>query len=272
MEQDIKYCQSKGVKIVLSIGGSTRFIGFGDAKKAKHFADMLWKLFLGGTKEAENELLPRTFGSAVLDGINIEVLFGDPLYFVDFVRELRRVMDSSVNSQKFLITANPSCIHPSYILKDAFKEAIGAFDHLFVNFDDQNCDINKPEKFEPAFQVWYDYAIKENGPNVWVGLASDPRRTANDFLKREDAKKKLQLMRLLYNKFGGVIFNDASWDYENKKDGVMYSKFISQVLDGGSDDQDDEEEKKQEDEPVVTKRKETNSGPRLINGRPVVNT
>ena len=84
-------------------------------------------------------------------------------------------------------------------------------------------------------------------------------------------------MRLLYNKFGGVILNDASWDYENKKDGVMYSKFISEVLDGGpeddkDDDSSDEDTKKQDDEVVVKKKKETNSGPRLINGRPVINS
>jgi len=61
-------------------------------------------------------LISRT---AVLDGINLEVQFGDPSHFVDFVRELRRVMDGGVDvdiQKKFLITANPSCVHPSYML------------------------------------------------------------------------------------------------------------------------------------------------------------
>ena len=62
MERDIKFCQSQGVKIILSIGGSTRFIGFPSPKKAQQFAHTLWKLFLGGIQEAEQENLPRTFG------------------------------------------------------------------------------------------------------------------------------------------------------------------------------------------------------------------
>ena len=137
--------------------------------------------------------------SVVLDGINIEVRFGDRANFVDFVRELRRLMDEGATpAQKFLITANPSCIHPSYILHETFQQAIGAFDHLFVNFDDQNCNVNRAEKFEPAFQTWYDYAIKPNGPQIWVGLPADPRKTANKlwYLNSEEAKQKLEVKML----------------------------------------------------------------------------
>jgi len=62
LESHIKYCQSKGVKILLGVGASTTFIGFMNAKEARQFAQNLWKLFLGGAKEAEVEKLPRTFG------------------------------------------------------------------------------------------------------------------------------------------------------------------------------------------------------------------
>jgi len=87
--------------------------------------------------------------------------------------------------------------NPVFLIGETFKEAIEAFDHLYVNFDDQNCNINRPEKFESAFQVWYDYAIKPNGPFIWIGLASDPRNTQNQaaFLKRDDAPKKLEVIR-----------------------------------------------------------------------------
>ena len=138
--------------------------------------------------------------SAILDGINIEVRFGDRTNFVDFVRELRRLMDAGAASahKSFLITANPSCVHPSYILNEAFQQAIGAFDHLFVNFDDLNCNINRAEKFEPAFQTWYDYAIKPNGPQIWIGLPAYPRKTTNElwYLKNNEARKKLEVRKL----------------------------------------------------------------------------
>ena len=67
--------------------------------------------------------------TAVLDGINLEIQSGDPSHFVDFVRELRRLMDNGhvVNNQKeFLITANPSCVHPSYVLGESLYRDVWA--------------------------------------------------------------------------------------------------------------------------------------------------
>ena len=137
----------------------------------------------------------------VLDGINIEVRFGQGSFFVDFVRELRRLMDNDDrNNKEFQITANPSCVHPSYILDEAFKKAISAFDHLYVNFDDESCHVNKKSSFESAFQEWYDYAIKPAGPKIWIGIPSDPRNTreSEHYLKRADAKKLLEVSITYY--------------------------------------------------------------------------
>lgn len=61
MGNDIQFCQDKGVKVLLNIGGSTRFIGFADLKESHRFAHNLWKLFLGGVDEAAKDNLPRTF-------------------------------------------------------------------------------------------------------------------------------------------------------------------------------------------------------------------
>ena len=47
---DIRYCQKKGVKILLDVGGiqETRVI-FRTEKEAKEFAKQLWNAFLGNT-------------------------------------------------------------------------------------------------------------------------------------------------------------------------------------------------------------------------------
>jgi len=132
----------------------------------------------------------------ILDGVNIEVRTGQGAYFVDFVREMRRIMDDySEDGRYYMLTANPSCVHPSYILDEAFKDAIEAFDHLFVNFDDEQCNVNRKIQFESAFQIWYDYAIRPGGPKIWVGLPSDPRNTRDSqhYLRRVNAKEKLEV-------------------------------------------------------------------------------
>lgn len=45
IEKDIKYCQTKGIKIFLDIRMTT---GFQSKKMAIQFADQVWGLFLGG--------------------------------------------------------------------------------------------------------------------------------------------------------------------------------------------------------------------------------
>ena len=39
-------------------------------------------------------------------------------------------------------------------------------------------------------------------------------------------------MGRLYRKFGGVFLNEASWDFENRLNGVLYSEQISRALKG----------------------------------------
>lgn len=62
MGHDIRFCQSKGVKVLLNIGGSVRFIGFASRNESLRLARNVWKLFLGGKDQAQEENIPRTFG------------------------------------------------------------------------------------------------------------------------------------------------------------------------------------------------------------------
>jgi len=62
MGSDIAYCQREGVKVILNIGGSTKFIGFASKNESQVFAMTMWRLFLGGVGEAGKNNLPRTFG------------------------------------------------------------------------------------------------------------------------------------------------------------------------------------------------------------------
>lgn len=62
LADDIKYCQSKGKAVTLSLGGAQATVGFGGVQEATAFADTVWEMFLGGKGAM------RPFGDAVLDG------------------------------------------------------------------------------------------------------------------------------------------------------------------------------------------------------------
>ncbi|CAL4974622.1 unnamed protein product [Urochloa decumbens] len=68
--KDIESCQSRGVKVLLSIGGSRGNYGLSSAADAQGLATYLWDNFLGGESSS------RPLGDAVLDGIDLAVQSG----------------------------------------------------------------------------------------------------------------------------------------------------------------------------------------------------
>ena len=62
LASDIKFCQSQGKVVTLSLGGAGGGVGFSGDSQAETFADTIWNLFLGGSNAT------RPFGDAVLDG------------------------------------------------------------------------------------------------------------------------------------------------------------------------------------------------------------
>lgn len=98
----ITSCQSKGKKVLISLGGADGAYGFDDDDTAKKFSLTMWKLFLGGTSSS------RPFGAATLDGIDLDLEAGTSVGYAAFVNELRALMDTD-SSRNYFITGTPQC-------------------------------------------------------------------------------------------------------------------------------------------------------------------
>ncbi|KAG6876471.1 hypothetical protein C0993_002843 [Termitomyces sp. T159_Od127] len=94
---DIQACQAKGKIITLSLGGATGAASFTSDAQAQAFADTIWDLFLGGSSST------RPFGSAVLDGIDLDIEGGGTTYYASFVSRIRS--HASGASKKYYVTA-----------------------------------------------------------------------------------------------------------------------------------------------------------------------
>ncbi|RKP38481.1 glycoside hydrolase superfamily, partial [Dimargaris cristalligena] len=101
----IRYCQRRGKKVLLSLGGAEGSYGFQDDQSAIQFARLLWDMFLGGNHPM------RPFGEVVLDGIDLDLEHGGPTGVTAFSRELRRLYQST-RYRKYLLTAAPQCEFP----------------------------------------------------------------------------------------------------------------------------------------------------------------
>lgn len=80
---DIETCQSKGKIVTISLGGATGADTFSSDAQAQSFADTIWNVFLGGSSSV------RPFGTAVLDGVDLDIEGGSSTGYVAFVNQLR---------------------------------------------------------------------------------------------------------------------------------------------------------------------------------------
>ena len=74
---DIKSCQAKGIKVMLTIGGASGSYYLTSAADAKQVATYLWNNFLGGSSST------RKLGDTVLDGIEFDIKRGTTEHWDD---------------------------------------------------------------------------------------------------------------------------------------------------------------------------------------------
>jgi len=80
LSEDIRSCQSSGVKVLLSIGGGDGSYGLTSEGDARDVAAYLWNSYLGGTSSF------RPLGDAVLDGIDFDIERGGANYWYSLAR------------------------------------------------------------------------------------------------------------------------------------------------------------------------------------------
>ncbi|PRQ52509.1 putative chitinase [Rosa chinensis] len=71
LSPEIKSCQAKGIKVILSIGGAAGSYSLASSDNARQVATYLWNNFLGGHSSS------RPLGDAVLDGVDFDIEGGD---------------------------------------------------------------------------------------------------------------------------------------------------------------------------------------------------
>ncbi|CAL1716603.1 unnamed protein product [Somion occarium] len=189
LASDIQTCQSKGKIVTLSLGGATGAAGFTSDSQASQFADTLWNLFLGGSSST------RPFGSAVLDGIDLDIEGGSTAHFDVFVNRLRTLMNGG--SKKYYITAAPQCPFPdAWLGRDTWAKTVSP---------------NKNVK-------------------IYIGAPAAPLAAGSGYVDVGTFTTIIQQTRAQFSSFGGVMMWDASQAFANNR----YDAAIKNVLRSGT--------------------------------------
>lgn len=220
----IQTCQSKGKIVTISLGGATGAAGFTSDAQASQFANTIWNLFLGGSSST------RPFGSAVLDGVDLDIEGGSTQYFTTFVSTLRSLMNGG--SKKYYITGAPQCPFPDAYLGNVINSV--GFDAVYVQFYNNYCGLNSysnPNDWN--FATWDNWA-KTTSPNknvkVFIGAPASSTAAGSGYVDIGTLSNILQQTKATYSSFGGVMFWDASQAYANNR----FDAAAKAALSGGS--------------------------------------
>lgn len=204
----VSTCQRMGKKVILSLGGGGAAVGFKDDQEATAYASLMWNLVLGGQGSV------RPFGTAVLDGIDLDIEGGSAMGYAAFVNALRALMDADT-SKKYLITAAPQCVFPDRWMGPgpgtALTDALGAFDHLYVQFYNNDCQVANAARFDETYKQWSTLSATQQ-PKIWVGLPGATNAAqVSDFVVPEDLPAMIKKVGARAT-YGGVMVWDAGYD------------------------------------------------------------
>jgi chitinase len=204
---EIKTCQSKGIKVLLSLGGvaSAGTYSLSSTAEATNLASYLWDNFLGGTSSS------RPLGDAVLDGIDFDIEAGGEHY-----DELAKALNgfSPQSQKKIYLSAAPQCPYPDAHLNSAIQT--GLFDYVWIQFyNNPGCQYSNGNtaNLVNAWNQWTSSQAKQ----VFLGVPANVN--ASGFIPSEVLKSQVLPAIRGSAKYGGVMiwnrFTDGQREYSN---------------------------------------------------------
>jgi chitinase len=229
--EDIKTCQSKGKKVILSLGGASGAYGFTSDSQAEEFAQTLWNLYGGGSSDI------RPFGDSVIDGFDLDIEGGSTVGYVAFSKKLRELFNSD-SSKDYYITAAPQCPMPDYFVNGVITQS--EIDFVFVQFYNNYCGMqawetnNANSNFN--YQAW-DSLIKSS-PNpkgkIYLGVPASLSAAGSGYVGIDTVVEAANYLQSKYDSFGGVMMWDASQAWANVENGKNFAEGAKAGLLGSS--------------------------------------
>jgi chitinase len=93
--------------VLLSIGGAAGVYTFSSEAQGAAYADTIWKMFMAGSDPS----IPRPFGDAIVDGVDLDVEAGSNVGWTSLVKQLRVNFDKDP-VRTYYIGAAPQCPFP----------------------------------------------------------------------------------------------------------------------------------------------------------------
>ncbi|CAA3020248.1 acidic endochitinase-like [Olea europaea subsp. europaea] len=201
LSSDIKSCQAKGIKVILSIGGGAGGYTLASSQDAEDLATYLWNNFLGGKSSA------RPLGNAVLDGIDFDIEGGTSQHWDELARYLSKY---STQGNKVYLTAAPQCPFPDAWVGGALKT--GLFDYVWVQFyNNPPCQYTSGD-ISNLKNAWKEWISSIPATKIFLGLPAAPDAAGSGFIPVADLTSTVLPAIKGSTKYGGVMLWSKYYD------------------------------------------------------------
>uniref|UniRef100_A0A7C8YRM6 chitinase n=1 Tax=Opuntia streptacantha TaxID=393608 RepID=A0A7C8YRM6_OPUST len=201
---EVEYCQSLGIKVMLSLGGAIGDYALSSKADAMHVSRYLWDTFLGG-----NSSFFRPLGDAVFDGIDFAIdQSKSTLYWDDLARYLAGY--SRLGGNKVYLTAAPLCPYPNKYLDTALRT--GLFDFVWVQFyGHPSCQYNDGD-VSNLINSWKIWSSTGYIRRLFMGLPAAPWEAGNGYIPAELLISQVLPIVKMSSRYQGVMLWSKYWD------------------------------------------------------------
>jgi len=228
---DITYCQSQGVQILISLGGGEGTYSLSSTSVAQAFATTIWDMYLGGSSSV------RTFGTAILDGVDLDIEHGGSGDYAAFIDQSRTSFATA--SKPYYISGAPQCPYPDEEMGPSSGAALGNawFDYVWVQFYNNYCGLDAyPSQFN--FDTWGNWARTQSiNPNtkIFIGAPAGPNAAGTGYVSLSELTTIVNAIYSEYSDvFGGVMMWDCSNSDNNGNFGGQVGTLIHSLSTSGS--------------------------------------
>ncbi|XP_061342042.1 hevamine-A-like [Gastrolobium bilobum] len=201
---DIKDCQSKGIKVLLSIGGGIGSYSLSSPEDARNVSRFLWNTFLGGKSSS------RPLGDAVLDGIDFDIELGSTANWEHLARFLKSY---SRKGRRVYLGAAPQCPFPDEFLGTALNT--GLFDFVWVQFYNNPPCAYANGNITNLVNSWNRWTTSVPASQIFLGLPAAPAAAGSGYIPADVLTSQILPVIKKSPKYGGVMLWSRFFDGQN---------------------------------------------------------
>ncbi|GJC97245.1 endochitinase [Colletotrichum higginsianum] len=236
IKQDIKHCQSKGIKVLLAIGGYCPTDGpcsydISSEDEGHQFAELLHKTF-GPYDPTWSG--PRPFDISATEHVSVDGFDFDLEFKYPNQKPWIRMVEKLRSVGIYYISAAPQC--PTSDTYFQLKELIynAQFDSLFIQFyNNPGCQASDTPNYDDWENV-ISQTSKSKDAKLYIGVLASPGAGWNGYVPPSRVKELICKFKSRPH-FGGVSIWDATRGAMNQIDGQAFHEAVADALKYGCD-------------------------------------